>query len=133
MAAGLKGDVKIGASGVDAGGPAAFEGFAVVLGVEEEFRLADDAAGAAQARQKVVDFHHLLDGVGRAGLLAVAEGGVGDEKFPGGRYGDELVVKVDPANPAVGVVTGTDVRVWAGSDNIEASRSMGFQTKLNQK
>ena len=40
-------------------------------------------------------------------------------------------VKVDPANPTVGVLTGENVRVWAGTDSIEAGRSSGLQTKLN--
>ena len=41
-------------------------------------------------------------------------------------------VKIDPDNPAVGIVDGENVRVWAGSDNIEAARSSGLQTRLNK-
>lgn len=41
-------------------------------------------------------------------------------------------VKIDPSNPTVGIVTGENVRVWAGADGIDAARSMGFQTKMNQ-
>ncbi len=41
-------------------------------------------------------------------------------------------VKIDPDNPNMGIVTGENVRVWAGADGIDASRSMGFQTKMNQ-
>ena len=33
--------------------------------------------------------------------------------------------------PTVGVLTGDNVRVWAGSDNIEPMRSSSMQTKLN--
>ncbi len=42
-------------------------------------------------------------------------------------------VKVDPANPTVGVLTGnrTNVNVWAGAEKIEAGRSSGSQTQLN--
>lgn len=41
-------------------------------------------------------------------------------------------IKIDPDNPAVGIVDGENVRVWAGSDNIEAARSSGLQTRLNK-
>lgn len=41
-------------------------------------------------------------------------------------------VKIEPDNPSVGIVEGENVRVWAGSDDIEAGRSMGLQTKLNK-
>ncbi len=41
-------------------------------------------------------------------------------------------VKIDPDNPKVGIVTGENVRVWAGADGIEAGRSMGFQVKMNK-
>ena len=40
-------------------------------------------------------------------------------------------VKVDSANPTVGVLTGDNVRVWAGADNIDSGNSSGLQTKLN--
>lgn len=40
-------------------------------------------------------------------------------------------VKVDPANPTVGILTGDNVRVWAGADNIDSGSSSGLQTKLN--
>lgn len=40
-------------------------------------------------------------------------------------------VKVDPADPTVGVLTGDNVRVWAGADNIDSGSSSGLQTKLN--
>ncbi|MBM4102521.1 MAG: SH3 domain-containing protein [Planctomycetes bacterium] len=41
-------------------------------------------------------------------------------------------VKLDPANPKKGVVTGDAVRVWAGSDFVEPMRSSSMQTKLNK-
>ena len=41
-------------------------------------------------------------------------------------------VKIDPDNPSIGIVEGENVLVWAGSDNIEASRSSGLQACLNK-
>ncbi|MCI0498548.1 MAG: SH3 domain-containing protein [Planctomycetales bacterium] len=41
-------------------------------------------------------------------------------------------VKISPPGSNKGVVTGENVRVWAGSDFIEASRSDSMQVKLNQ-
>ncbi len=41
-------------------------------------------------------------------------------------------VKIDPAQPTKGTVTGDAVRVWAGSDFVEPMRSSSLQTKLNQ-
>ncbi len=41
-------------------------------------------------------------------------------------------VKLDPANPGIGLVTGDAVRVWAGSDFIEPMRSHSLQKKLNE-
>jgi len=40
-------------------------------------------------------------------------------------------VDVKGDQPTVGVLTGDNVRVWAGSDNIEPMRSSSMQTKLN--
>jgi len=40
-------------------------------------------------------------------------------------------VDVKEEQPTVGVLTGDNVRVWAGSDNIEPMRSSSMQTKLN--
>ena len=58
---------------------AAVERAAVVARVEEELRLPDDAVRPAQLRHHVVDADHLVGRVRRPGLLAVAEGRVGDE------------------------------------------------------
>jgi hypothetical protein len=57
---------------------AAFDGFAILPCIEEEFRLADHSLGAAKFLEQRVEVDDLLDGVGGAALLAVAEGGVGD-------------------------------------------------------
>ena len=40
-------------------------------------------------------------------------------------------VKVDPNNPGIGIVTGDEVRVWAGSEHVEPIHSASLQTKLN--
>ncbi len=40
-------------------------------------------------------------------------------------------VKTDPNNPALGVVTADEVRVWAGSEYVEPMHSSSLQTKLN--
>ena len=63
--------------------PAAIERVAVVLGVQEELGLPDDAVRAAEFGQQVVQMDHLLDAVRRAGLLAVAERGVRDDDVAG--------------------------------------------------
>ena len=41
-------------------------------------------------------------------------------------------VKIDPDNPAVGTVTGDSVRVYAGSDFVQARYSTKLQGKLNK-
>ena len=58
--------------------PADVDALAVLGRVEEEFRRRDQPGFAAQAVQEVEHLGHLLDRVGRPGLLAVAEGGVGN-------------------------------------------------------
>lgn len=40
-------------------------------------------------------------------------------------------VKINPANPTVGILTGENVRVWAGADHLDSSSSIGLQTQLN--
>lgn len=41
-------------------------------------------------------------------------------------------VKIDPENPTYGIVTGDNVRVWAGKDNLRPSYSTSLQAKLNK-
>ena len=60
-------------------GAAGFDGLAVLGGIHEEFRGLNEAALAAQLMEQVEDVGYLADGVRRAGLLAVAEGRIGDE------------------------------------------------------
>ena len=59
------------------------QGGAVLLGVEEELALPDQAAVPVQAVQQVEEAHDLLHAVGLAGLLPVAEGGVRDPQLRG--------------------------------------------------
>lgn len=59
--------------------PANLDGLAVFLGIHKKFRSLNKSAFAAQLVQKVIDAGDLLDCIGRTGLLAVAEGRVGDE------------------------------------------------------
>ena len=40
-------------------------------------------------------------------------------------------VEQDEKNPDLGFVTGDNVRIWAGSDHVEPTRSHSLQTKLN--
>jgi len=40
-------------------------------------------------------------------------------------------VKLDPANPGIGMVTGDNVRVWAGSENVAPANSSSMQVQLN--
>jgi hypothetical protein len=54
------------------------QGLAVVLCIQEELGLTDDAVRPAQTREQVVDVDHLIDRVGRQRLLAITERRVGD-------------------------------------------------------
>jgi hypothetical protein len=40
-------------------------------------------------------------------------------------------VKVDAADKTIGIVTGDNVRVWAGSENMDPMHSVGLQGRLN--
>jgi len=40
-------------------------------------------------------------------------------------------VKLDPANPGIGIINGQAVRIWAGSEAVEPMRSTSLQAKLN--
>ncbi len=41
-------------------------------------------------------------------------------------------VKIDPDDPSIGIVTGDNVRVWAGSDYVKPENSTSLQVKLNK-
>ena len=56
---------------------ALFEGFSVLFGVNEELGLTDNAVLSAELVEQFIDMHHLIGGVGSAGLLTVTECGVG--------------------------------------------------------
>ncbi len=53
---------------------------------------------------------------------------------PEGSYSwiSKTYVELNPSDPKVGVLTGDDVRVWAGSDFVEPLHSQSQQTKLNK-
>ena len=74
---------------------AAVHGLTVLLGVHEKFCLADHAVGAAELVQQLVDVHHLVGRVRRAGLLAVAERRVGQVDVFGHIFRDASIVERD--------------------------------------
>ena len=71
------------------------EGFFILLGIEEEFRLPYEPLGAAEACHELVKIDDLLDREGRGGLLAVAEGGVRHPDLIGHIHGNMAVVEGD--------------------------------------
>ena len=73
--------------------PALFDRLPVLLVIEEELALADQAAGAAQPVKVVINGDHLLGGVGLPGLLAITEGGIGDPDLVGHVVGNNSVVE----------------------------------------
>ena len=75
--------------------PALVQGLPVLLAVDEELRLADDALGAAEPAHELVEVHDLLHGEGLHGLLPVPEGGVGDPDLLGHVHGHPAVVEGD--------------------------------------
>ena len=81
-----------------AAGPAHFDGFPVFRRIHEEFGRLNQAAFAAELVQQIEDARDLFDRVGRAGLLAVAEGGVRDEHGLGRAGDEEGVVEFDAAD-----------------------------------
>jgi hypothetical protein len=112
---------------------------AVLVRVEEELALADQAAQPAQLVQEVEDVADLLQGVGRSGLLAVAEGRVRDEDRIGRPAHDHDVVEADPADVLVreelpeelGALGVLDVKVGAGLLRLEKAhlnRLLGIDT-----
>ena len=82
---------------------APFQSLPILLAVDEELRLADDAIGAAQPVQQLVDLHNLVGGVGLHGLLAVPEGGIGDPDLLRHGHGHPAVVEGHLGHGAVGI------------------------------
>ena len=60
--------------------------------------MADDALGPAESVQEIVQVHDLLHLVGRARLLAVAEGGVGYKRLLGRVQRLYLMVEINAAD-----------------------------------
>ena len=80
-----------------------FNGLPVFFAVDEKLRLADDAVGAAQLAQQLVDVHDLVNGVRLHGLLAVPQGGVRDPDLLGHGHRHPAVVECHLGNGAVGI------------------------------
>ena len=78
-------------------GTAAVKRFTVIFGVKEKFRLANHAVRTAKTRHHIIDFHHLVNSIGRPSLLAVTESGVGDMDIPV-LDGSEIKFNIKPTN-----------------------------------
>ena len=61
--------------------------FFILVAVKEKFALAYQSARSAQAGKQLVKMSYLLGRKGRAGLLAVPEGGIGYPKLLGSEHG----------------------------------------------
>ena len=72
---------------------AAAHSLTVSLGIHEEFRLANHAVWTAELVQKLVDVHHLVGRVRRAGLLSVAKRCIGQVDILRHIFRDESVVE----------------------------------------
>ena len=91
--------------------PADFDGFAVLGRVHEKFRSPDQAALAAEFVQQIEHAGDLLDGIRGAGLLAVAERGVGNEhRFRGTRH-HQHVVEIGAGDAGVGKELPVELRL----------------------
>ena len=101
---------------------ALLDGLAVLLGVDEELGLADDAVGAAQLRKQLIDVDDLVNGVGLHGLLTVPQGGVGDPDLLGHGHGHAPVVEGHLGDGAVGV----DVALQIGLRHVLEGIFIGF-------
>ena len=82
---------------------ALFDGLPVFFAVDEKFRLADDAVGAAQLAQQLVDVHDLVNGIRLHGLLTIPQGGVRDPDLLRHGHGHPAVVERHLGNGAVGI------------------------------
>ena len=58
-----------------------FNGLSVLLAVDKELCLADDAVRSTKLGQEFVDLHNLIHGVGLNRLLAVTQRSIGDPNF----------------------------------------------------
>ena len=82
---------------------ALFDGLPVFFAVDEKFRLADDAVGAAQLAQQLVDVYDLDNGIRLHGLLTIPQGGVRDPDLLRHGHGHPAVVERHLGNGAVGI------------------------------
>jgi hypothetical protein len=65
--------------------------------------------------EKIKNFKDLVQGIRGPGLLTVSEGGIGYPEFIAGIDGDELMVKIYPAN----LVVGKDIPLEIGFRDID--------------
>ena len=82
--------------------PAAVHGFLVFVAVEKKLALPDDPLGPGEPVEQVEDVDDLLHRIRRPGLLAVPEGGVGEQHVLGGRGHDEFIVEIDAGHLGIG-------------------------------
>ena len=80
---------------------ARIHGLAVLGGIHEKFGSLNESGLAAELVQQIVDAGDLLDRIRRAGLLAVAEGGVRDEHRISRTGNEKRIVEFDAADVAV--------------------------------
>ena len=90
-----------------------FHAFAISGGVQKEFRRRNEAGLAAEAMQEIEHSGHLLDGIGRAGLLTVAEGGIGDVHLLCRTRRQQGFVERGPTNAGVGEYVAVQLRFVA--------------------
>ena len=84
---------------------------AIGLRVQEKFSLPDDAVGSAEAMQHVVHRDDLPGRIWRTRLLAVAEGGVGNEKVWRGVGFLEFAVENHSRHRVVGELLAEKIRL----------------------
>ncbi len=90
---------------------ALFQSFPVLLAVNKEFGLADNAVGAAQLIQKLIDVDNLVNAVGFHALLAVSKRGIGDPNLLRHSHGHPAMVECHLGDSAVGINVTLKIRL----------------------
>ena len=88
------------------------DGLAVLLAVDKELGLADDAVGPAEPGEQLVELHDLRNAVRLHRLLAVAKGGVRDPDVLRHAHRHPAVVEGNARHRVVGIDVA--VQVWIG-------------------
>ena len=86
---------------LEPGIPAQFQSLAVLLAVDKELRLPDDAPGTGQTAHELVQIADLFRRIRVLGLLAVPEGSVRDPYLIGHANGHAAMVEHDPGDRLV--------------------------------